>query len=222
MGEQQTSLVSKDKPSELISILLTQEEDPNSLILEEKHRWEPGTCVSELQENISTLHHHLDGDIYFQISDLAHHQGQNLLSCLSELLQRHQEELLSRDLEHKAYIQDLEASHLIKLDTLESSYLTEIQKIRDEHALALEELEVCLSDRLQEKEREIQESLEKARMMWLRQQEQELQQLRQELASVHLEKFQAMAKELEIAHQVNYIPTAHIQHTVFYSSHNVR
>ncbi|XP_073489796.1 pericentrin isoform X2 [Aquarana catesbeiana] len=197
----QTSLVSKDKPSELISILLTQKEDPNSLILEEKYRWEPGTCVSGLQENRSTLPQNLDGELYFQSLDLECCQEPDLLSCLSELLQRHQEEHKSRDLEHEAHIQGLEASHLIKLDTLESSYLTEIQKIRDEHALAVEELEVCFSDRIQEKEKEIEERLEKARQLWLQQQDQELQHLRQELSSVHLEKFQAMAKELEVAHQ---------------------
>lgn len=200
MGEPQTSLVSKDEPSELISILLTEEKDLNSLISEEKHRWEPGTSVPELQGNISTPHHHLDGDIYFHSSDLEYYKEQDLLSCLAELLRIHQEELQSRDLEHEAHIQGLEESHLIKLDTVESSYLTEIQKIRDEHALALEELDVCFS----EKEKEIQERLEKERLLWLQQQEQKLQHLQQELASVHLEKFQAMAKELEAAHQVNH------------------
>lgn len=204
MREPQTSLVSKDKPSELISILSTQKEGLNSLILEENHRWEPGTCVSELRENRSKLPQNLDGQLYFQSLDLECCQEPDLLSCLSELLQRHQEEHKSRDLEHEAHIQSLEASHLIKLDTLESSYLTEIQKIRDEHALALEELEICFSDQIQEKEKEIEERLEKARKLWLQQQDQELQHLRQELTSVHLEKFQAMAKELEVAHQVNF------------------
>ncbi|XP_077304306.1 pericentrin isoform X2 [Lithobates pipiens] len=197
----QTSLVSKDKPRELISILLAQKEDLNSLILEEKYRWEPGACVSGSQENRSKLPQNLDGELYLQSLDLECCQEPDLLACLSELLQRHQEELKSRDLEHEAHIQGLEASHLIKLDTLESSYLTEIQKIRDEHALAVEELEVCFSDRIQEKEKEIEERLEKARQLWLQQQDQELQHLRQELSSLHLEKFQAMAKELEVAHR---------------------
>ncbi|XP_040213527.1 pericentrin isoform X2 [Rana temporaria] len=201
LREQQTSLVSKDKPSELISILSTQKEGLNSRIFEENHRWEPGTCVSELRENRSKLPQNLDGELYFQSFDLECCQEPDLLSCLSELLQRHQEEHKSCDLEHEAHIQSLEASHLIKLDTLESSYLTEIQKIRDEHTLSLEELEMCFSDQIQEKEKEIEERLEKARKLWLQQQDQELQHLRQELASVHLEKFQAMAKELEVAHQ---------------------
>ncbi|KAM4024863.1 pericentrin isoform 2-T2 [Anomaloglossus baeobatrachus] len=118
-----------------------------------------------------------------------------------ELLQRHQEELHARSLEHEAHIQSLEASHLGKLDSLESSYLSEIQKIRDEHALAVEELEQCLLSRLQEKEKEAQDHLEKSRVQWLQQQEQELERLRQELATLQLEKFQAMAEELEVAHR---------------------
>nr|DBA19924.1 TPA: hypothetical protein GDO54_015680 [Pyxicephalus adspersus] len=201
LGETQTSLVSRDKPGELISILPTQKKDLKLLTLEENHRWQPGTCVSDLQANILTLHCHLDGNLYFQSSDLECYQEQDLFSCLSELLLRHKEEVQSLNLEHEAHIQQLEASHLIKLDTLESSYLTEIQKIRDEHSLAVEELEECFSNRLQENEKEIQDRLEKARLLWLQQQEQELQRLRQELAAVHLEKFQAMAKELEVAHQ---------------------
>lgn len=202
MRELQTSLVSKDKPSELISIALTREQDLNSVIYEEKGKCEPDTCLSDVKKNLSIRSHELDGDFHVQSSDLKCYQEQDLLSCLLEVLQRHQEELQSCDLDHKAHIQGLEASNLIKLDTLESSYLTEIQKIRDEHALAVEELEVCLSNCLREKEEEILERLEKARVVWLKKKEQELQQLRQELASVHLEKFQAMAKELEAAHQV--------------------
>ncbi|XP_073502858.1 pericentrin isoform X2 [Phyllobates terribilis] len=120
---------------------------------------------------------------------------------LAELLEKHQEELHARVLDHEAHIQSLEASHLVKLDSLESSYLSEIQKIRDEHALAVEELEQCLLNRLQEKEKEAQDQLEKSRVQWLQQQELELERLRQEMASIQLAKFQEMSKELQVAHK---------------------
>ncbi|XP_056392614.1 pericentrin [Hyla sarda] len=135
------------------------------------------------------------------LSQLQSHHKRELYTWLSELLRKHQKELHARNLDHEAYIQSQEASHLVKLDTLESSYLTEIQKIRDEHALAVEELENCLYNRLKEKENEVQDKLEKSRVQWLQQHEQELQSLRQELVSVQLEKFQAMAAELEVAHR---------------------
>ncbi|KAM3916606.1 pericentrin [Leptodactylus fuscus] len=140
-------------------------------------------------------------DLYTCLSKFQGPDHKELYALLTELLQRHQEELQACGLDREALLQSLEASHLVKLDTLESSYLTEIQKIRDEHALALEDLEKCLYTKLQEKEKEVQDKLEKSRVQWLQQQEQELQRLRQELASVHMEKFQAMAEELEVAHR---------------------
>ncbi|XP_063789326.1 pericentrin [Pseudophryne corroboree] len=155
----------------------------------------------ELRGHFSELYHHSEGDFLFRVSDLQKYQEKDLYTLLSDLLQKCQEELHVRDLEYEGLVQSLEASHLLKLDTLESSYLTEIQKIRDEHAVAVEELEMCLADRLQEKDNEIQDRLEKARMQWIQLQEQELQRLRQDLASVHLEKFQAMAEELQAAHR---------------------
>ncbi|XP_044159306.1 pericentrin isoform X1 [Bufo gargarizans] len=141
------------------------------------------------------------GDLNACLSELQSLHNNELYTRVAELLQKHQDELRVRERDNEAHIQSLEASQLVKLDTLESSYLTEIQKIRDEHALAVEDLEKCLYNKLQEKEKEVQDQLEKSRVQWLQQQELELQHLRQDLASVHLEKFQAMAQELEAAHR---------------------
>ncbi|KAM9305648.1 pericentrin [Gastrophryne carolinensis] len=199
--ELQTSNVSKDETSELISYPLTHNEDLNLPISGEEIKLEPDSSVSELHEHFSELGCPLEQDIQFPSSDSEGSLKTDLLTCLLELLKGHQEELHYCDLEHTTHVQSLEASHLLKLDTLEASYLSEIQKIRDEHALSVEELELCLSSRLQEKENEIQERLERARVHWLQQQEQELQRLRRDLASMHLEKFQAMAEELKVAHQ---------------------
>ncbi|XP_069839189.1 pericentrin isoform X2 [Dendropsophus ebraccatus] len=151
-------------------------------------------CLSELCSGTK---------LNISLSELQSHHKKELYTLLKELTQRHQEVLRTRDLEHEAQIHSLDASHLVKLDTLESSYLSEIQTIRDEHAVAVEELESCLYSLLQEKEKEVQDKLETSRVQWLQEQEQELQRLRQELASVQLEKFQAMAEELEAAHREN-------------------
>ncbi|XP_075036545.1 pericentrin [Mixophyes fleayi] len=199
----------KSEASNAVSNLQFQEVNLCSCISEKKHSLESGTYVSQLQHqdkgelrgHLLELQLHSDRDLNFHLSELQNHREKELCTLLSELLQKYQEELKARDLEHEALVQSQEALHLLKLDTLESSYLTEIQKIRDEHTLAVEELELCLDDRLQEKEKEIQDRLEIARVQWVQQQEQELQSLRQDLASVHLEKFQAMAGELQDAHR---------------------
>ncbi|XP_075685669.1 pericentrin isoform X2 [Rhinoderma darwinii] len=181
---------------------LQSEENLSSCITEKKRDQKSGIRVSHLKDpddektvSLSELCF-VDG-LNACLSELQSHHKKELDTWLTELLHRHQEELRAHHLDHEAHIQNLEASHLVKLDTLESSYLTEIQKIRDEHTLAVEELEKCWSKRLQEKEKEVQDQLEKSRLQWL----QELQHLRHEFASVHLEKFQAMAGELEAAHK---------------------
>ncbi|CAH2306341.1 Hypothetical predicted protein [Pelobates cultripes] len=146
---------------------------------------EPGSCVSELQRR----------------------HEEELNACVSELQRQHQEEIKTLISEHEEEIQNLETTHLSKLDTLESSYLTEIQKIRDEHTIALADLELCLSERLQEKDKEMQDRLAQAEAQWLERHEQTLHQsqelLKKELAAIHIEKFQAMSKELEAAHMAD-------------------
>ncbi|XP_066431819.1 pericentrin isoform X2 [Eleutherodactylus coqui] len=181
------------------------EENLLSCVSKEKHNQVDGGLPLEGPDAKTAVVHLSElcpvDDLNAGLSELQSHREKEVYTELTKLVQRHQAELHTHALDHEAHVQSLEASHLVKLDTLESSYLTEIQKIRDEHALSLAELEKCLYSKLREKEKEVQEQLEKSRVQWLQQQEQEMQRLRQELASVHLEKFEAMAEELEAAHR---------------------
>ncbi|KAM8934137.1 pericentrin [Pelodytes ibericus] len=184
------------------------------LELQSKHKAELSARLSDLQVHhkeelgarLSELQRQHEEELGARVSELQRQHEEELGARVSELQRQHEEELELRTVisEHEAQIQSMEISHLSKLDTLESSYLTEIQKIRDEHAHSLAELEACLSECLQEKEREMQDKFMWAEAQWLEQHENKLQLaqdlLRKDLATVHMEKFQAMSKELEAAH----------------------
>ncbi|OPJ90227.1 pericentrin isoform C [Patagioenas fasciata monilis] len=121
------------------------------------------------------------------------HQAQ-LEACVAELQTKHQ-----------AQIDELEAKHLSNLDSLESSYLSEIQNIRDEHSQALEKLQLQHTEQLCEKDKMNQVRLvQEVEMLKLKHAE-ELQlsqnNLKIELATVHMEKLKAMAVEAEEAHK---------------------
>lgn len=93
---------------------------------------------------------------------------------------------------HKQEMEELETRMLCNMDTLESTYLKEIQAVREEKEHALQELRASLEQRqANEIEKVKQESLT------LR------EELRKELARVHMDKFSAMATELGHAHQVS-------------------
>ncbi|XP_051562982.1 pericentrin isoform X2 [Myxocyprinus asiaticus] len=91
---------------------------------------------------------------------------------------------------HKQEREELEERLLANMDTLESTYLKEIQAVRDEG-----EAELC----------DLQASLEKrftGEIERVRKEEQTIrEELRSELAKVHMDKFSAMAMELRQAHQ---------------------
>ncbi|XP_078537562.1 pericentrin isoform X6 [Lissotriton helveticus] len=151
------------------------------------------------------------------------HQGQ-MESLPEELLAEHRAEKQKHQIElslqqqsqldahvaqlqaaHQSQIEELEAKHLSKLDTLECSYLSEIQTIRDEHRRSVQELEVCLLDRLREKDVEAAKHLASETERLHAKHDQELQlaqeQLRKELASLHRERIEAMVAELEAVHK---------------------
>ncbi|XP_067315268.1 pericentrin isoform X2 [Pseudorasbora parva] len=87
---------------------------------------------------------------------------------------------------HKQEREELEERLLANMDTLESTYLKEIQAVRDE-----KEGELC--DLREHYTREIER---------VRKEEQTIREdLRSELAKVHMDKFSAMARELHQAHQ---------------------
>lgn len=93
---------------------------------------------------------------------------------------------------HKQEMEELETRMLCNMDTLESTYLKEIQAVREEKEDALQELRASLE---QQQAQEIERVKQKE--LTIR------EELRKELARVHMDKFSAMATELGHAHQVS-------------------
>ncbi|XP_074766326.1 pericentrin isoform X3 [Athene noctua] len=155
--------------------------------LQEKHKQQILSLTAEFQ----TKH---QAEIEMLKSTLERKQQIQLEACVAELQTKHQ-----------AQIDELEAKRLSNLDSLELSYLSEIQNIRDEHCQALENLQLQHTEQLREKEKMDQARLiQEIEMLKLKHAE-ELQlsqnNLKIELATVHMEKLKAMAVEAEEAHK---------------------
>ncbi|XP_061858246.1 pericentrin isoform X3 [Colius striatus] len=155
--------------------------------LQEKHKQQILSLTAEFQ----TKH---QAEIETLKSTLENKQRIQLEACVAEL-----------ETKHQAQIDELEAKHLSNLDSLESSYLSEIQNIRDEHSQALEKLHLQHTEQLHEKDKMSQARLvQEIEMLKLKHAE-ELQlsqnNLKIELATLHMEKLKAMAAEAEAAHK---------------------
>ncbi|XP_054685666.1 pericentrin isoform X14 [Grus americana] len=155
--------------------------------LQEKHKQQILSLTAEFQ----TKH---QAEMETLKSMLESKQQIQLEACVAELQTKHQTQ-----------IDELEAKHLSNLDSLESSYLSEIQNIRDEHSQALEKLQLQHTEQLHEKDKMDQARLvQEIEMLKLKHAE-ELQlsqnNLKIELATVHMEKLKAMAVEAEEAHK---------------------
>ncbi|XP_053899660.1 pericentrin isoform X5 [Malaclemys terrapin pileata] len=163
-------------------------------------------------------------ELELQSQQLQEKHKQQILSLTAELQTKHQDEietltstlqskqqaqlearLAELQAKHQAQIDDLEAKHLSNLDSLEASYLSEIQIIRDEHKQAVEDLQMHFAEQLHEKEKVHQAILtqEMERLKLKHSEELQLSQdnLKIELATIHIEKLKAMAAELEEAHK---------------------
>ncbi|EMP29305.1 Pericentrin [Chelonia mydas] len=155
--------------------------------LQEKHKQHILSLTAELQ----TKH---QAEIETLTSTLQSKQQAHLEAHIAELRAKHQTQ-----------IDELEAKHLSNLDSLESSYLSEIQIIRDEHKQAVEDLQMHFIAQLHEKDKANQAILtqEMERLKLKHSEELQLSQdnLKIELATIHIEKLKAMAAELEEAHK---------------------
>ncbi|KAM9630041.1 pericentrin isoform 6-T6 [Morphnus guianensis] len=155
--------------------------------LQEKHKQQVLSLTAEFQ----TKH---QAEMETLKSTLESKQQIRLEACVAELQTKHQ-----------AQIDELEAKHLSNLDSLESSYLSEIQNIRDEHSQALEKLQLQHTEQLHEKDKMDQACLAQEIEMLKLKHAEELQlsqnNLKIELATVHMEKLKAMAVEAEEAHK---------------------
>ncbi|XP_031460338.1 pericentrin isoform X2 [Phasianus colchicus] len=166
---------------------------------------------------------HVD-ELELQSQQLQEKHKQKILSLTTEFQRKHQAEIktLKSTLEskqqiqleafvaelqtkHQAQIDALEAKHLSNLDSLESSYLSEIQNIRDEHRQVLEKLQLHHTEQLHEKDKMNQACLTQEIEILKLKHAEELQlaqnNLKIELATVHMEKLKVMAVEAEEAHK---------------------
>lgn len=192
---------------------LSQQTEENLQKLKQQHAHELQAQTALLEQNASELQ-----QLQEEYQDLkTRHQDElDLLSsnhkaALDSLADEHRAELdklqvvlletnvaqleaLEADLgaRHKQEVEELETRMLCNMDTLESTYLQEIQAVREEKEGALRELGASLEQRrVKEIERVKQEELTVR------------EALRKELAQVHVDKFSAMATELGHAHQVS-------------------
>uniref|UniRef100_A0A8V0YIQ8 Pericentrin n=1 Tax=Gallus gallus TaxID=9031 RepID=A0A8V0YIQ8_CHICK len=166
---------------------------------------------------------HVD-ELELQSQQLQEKHKQEILSLTAEFQRKHQAEIktLKSTLEskqqiqleafvaelqtkHQAQVDALEAKHLSNLDSLESSYLSEIQNIRGEHRLVLEKLQLHHTEQLHEKDKMNQACLAQEIEILKLKHSEELQlaqnNLKIELATVHMEKLKIMAVEAEEAHK---------------------
>nr|XP_015214701.1 PREDICTED: pericentrin isoform X2 [Lepisosteus oculatus] len=152
--------------------------------------------VQDLEAQKSSLQEHFCN----QLEELKNaHQLQK------DLKERHQAELEALEAEllakHKAEKDELEARMLSNMDTLESTYLAEIQCIRNEKEQALQDLKTHFAESEREREKDHTVELERLRAEHQVQMTSATEELRKELAQVHIDKFKAMAAELKEAHK---------------------
>ncbi|XP_068803772.1 pericentrin isoform X4 [Struthio camelus] len=190
----------------------------------EEHKAMTQKFTSEQEILLQELKKKHADELELQSQQLQEKHKQQILSLTAEFQTKHQAELetLKSSLEskqqaqleafvaelqtkHQAQIDELEAKHLSNLDSLESSYLSEIQTIREEHKQALVDLQMHHTEQFREKDKTDQARLVQEIEMLKSKHAEELQlsqnNLKIELATVHMEKLKAMAVEAEEAHK---------------------
>ncbi|XP_068542159.1 pericentrin isoform X12 [Anas acuta] len=166
---------------------------------------------------------HVD-ELELQSQQLQEKHKQQILSLTTEFQTKHQAEieLLKSTLEskhqiqieasvaelqtkHQAQIDELEVKHLSNLDSLESSYLSEIQNIRDEHKQVLEKLQLHHTEQFREKDKmdqaHLAQEIERLKLKYGEELQLAQNNLKIELATVHMEKLKMMAVEAEEFHK---------------------
>ncbi|XP_053494141.1 pericentrin isoform X2 [Ictalurus furcatus] len=190
---------------------LVQQREVDLQKLKQQHAQDVQAQTALLDQNISKLQH-LQKE--YQELKTRHQDELDLLSSnhnavLDSLAEKHRAELDKLQVvlqetnvaqleaqeaelgaRHRQEMEELETRMLSNMDTLESTYLKEIQAVREEKEEVLRELGASLEQQqAKEIERVKQEELA------IR------EELRKELARVHMDKFSAMATELSHAHQ---------------------
>ncbi|MGH0128303.1 UNVERIFIED_CONTAM: hypothetical protein FKN15_001277 [Acipenser sinensis] len=179
------------------------------------------TLLNELKERhveeLEAQNRQLQEQHQKQLSELQQRLQASTETLEQGLKEEHraQMEALEAELQtkHKTEMEELEARLLSNMDTLETTYLSEIQSIRDEHSQAVQDLKSSFDltlwkhrEDLQREKHEAEATLAQELERLKGEHETELksstEELRKELAAVYMEKFKAMAAELEEAHKV--------------------
>ncbi|XP_041119285.1 pericentrin isoform X2 [Polyodon spathula] len=194
------------KEKEEITEKLTLQQETLLSELRERHTEELEAQSSQLQEQHQK-----------QLSELQQRLQASMETLEQDLKEGHraQMEALETELQtkHKTEMDELEARLLSNMDTLETTYLSEIQSIRDEHSQAVLDLKSSFDLMLQKHREDLQREKQDAEVTLAQELERlkgehetelksSTEELRKELAAVYMEKFKAMAAELEEAHKV--------------------
>uniref|UniRef100_A0A8C8S5U0 Pericentrin n=1 Tax=Pelusios castaneus TaxID=367368 RepID=A0A8C8S5U0_9SAUR len=197
-------------------------EAQNKFMEEHKVMTQKFTTEQELLlQELKVTHAH---ELELQSQQLQEKHKQHILSLTAELQMKHQVEIetlksalqskqqvqlealvVELQVKHQAQIDEMEAKHLSNLDSLESSYLSEIQIIRDEHKQTIEDLHKHHKEQLHEKDKANQailaEEIERLKSKHAEELQFSQDNLKIELATIHVEKLKAMAAELEEVHK---------------------
>nr|XP_060637786.1 pericentrin isoform X2 [Anolis sagrei ordinatus] len=165
--------------------------------------------VEELELQSKELHHkHKEEMLSLTLKMQTKHQAEieDLKSALEAKRQTWVETYVaSLQNDHEAQIAELDAKHLSELNTLESTYLSEIQLLQDEQKQALENLRMDLQKQLILKDKGNQmlldQELDGMKQKYARDLKVCQDNLKIELATIHIEKLKTMAEELEEAHK---------------------
>ncbi|XP_053085782.1 pericentrin isoform X3 [Pangasianodon hypophthalmus] len=209
---------------------LAQQREEDLQKQKQQHAQELQAQTALLEQNISKLQH-LQKE--YQELKTQHQDELDLLSsnhkaALDSLAEKHRAELDKLQVvlqetneaqleaqeaelgaHHKQEMEELETRMLCNMDTLESTYLTEIQAVREEKEDALRELRASL-----EQQQAIEMERVKQEELTIR------EELRKELARVHMDKFSAMATELSHAHQAELSAALASQKAALESDHH--
>ncbi|XP_061089610.1 pericentrin isoform X2 [Conger conger] len=120
---------------------------------------------------------------------------------------------------HRQEREELEARMLSNMDTLETTYLAEVQAAREEGQRALRELRESGDGERREAERGRAAELERLRTEHRAHLQSVTEELRRELAQVHMDKFTAMAAELRDAQQLELSQALASQHEALEQQH---
>ncbi|MCI4375904.1 hypothetical protein PGIGA_G00114810 [Pangasianodon gigas] len=209
---------------------LAQQREEDLQKQKQQHAQELQAQTALLEQNISKLQH-LQKE--YQELKSRHQDELDLLSsnhkaALDSLAEKHRAELDKLQVvlqetneaqleaqeaelgaRHTQEMEELETRMLCNMDTLESTYLKEIQAVREEKEDALRELRASLE---QQQAKEIERV--KQEELTIR------EELRKELARVHMDKFSAMATELSHAHQAELSAALASQKAALESDHH--